>query len=179
MRTNRSAIAGIVVGLGVGLVLGLGISVGIKVTPDRWWALAGSLLGAIVAIAGSIFAIHYEADQSETAERRRLADQIDGTLKLVADVHAAAKVVPPRYTDMRSAMRQIASEHQHLWTAMQKLKHTSAEIARASKFIIQGHADQVNMLAGRNQHDTWNNDTVKHVSALQKQLERARAELRV
>ena len=97
----------------------------------------------------------------------------------VADVHAAAKVVPPRYTDMRSAMRQIASEHQHLWTAMQKLKHTSAEIARASKFIIQGHADQVNMLAGRNQHDTWNNDTVKHVSALQKQLERARAELRV
>jgi hypothetical protein len=131
-----------------------------------------------LAIAGAIIAIHYEASQKEKAERRRLADEIDGALKYARDYELAAAGDAPDYDRMRQAMKRIHGEYQHISNAMRAFKDTSAEIARAAKLLVPGHADQVHLLASRNKHATWDADANKHMRAVRRTLERAKAELR-
>lgn len=178
MRDLRSSAAVLVVGVGLGLVAGLFIAAKVTITEDRWWALAGSALGAMLAIAGSLFVVHYESRQSERADRRRLADQINGILKLLSDTEVAAREVPPLYVKMREAIRSAAAEYQLLYGAVQQVKHTSVEIARASKFIGQNNADGLGMFASSNHDSAWDENVRKHIANLQRSLTRAKAELR-
>jgi hypothetical protein len=178
MRGGYATFAGIVAGLIVGLLIGLAIAEPLQIDSSRWWALAGSALGAALAVSGAILAIHYEARQKERAERRRLADEIDGALKHVRDYERAAAGELPDEAQMRKAMKLVHGEYQHISNAMRSYKHTSAEIARAAKLLVPGHADQAHMLAGRNRHDSWDADANKHMRAVRRTLEKAKAELR-
>jgi hypothetical protein len=179
VRDLRSSFAALVVGIGLGLVAGLYIAAKVQITEDRWWALAGSALGAILAISGSIFVVHYESGQSERADRRRLADQIDGIMRNLGHVDEAAKQVPPAYVQMRESMKLVTSEYRHLFNAAREAKNTSVEVARAAKSLPESQADSLTMYASSNHDRTWDAEVARQVAALRKALTKARAELRV
>ena len=54
MSENRATIAALVVGLLIGAVVGLAIGAMLQITSDQWWALAGSAVGAVLAIFGAV-----------------------------------------------------------------------------------------------------------------------------
>lgn len=146
MSEIKSSLATLVIGLLLGFVGGLFIAAATRPTSDQLWSLAGSAGGAIVAIASGIWLFHYQSNETEKGERRRIRDLIDGALAHVKVFYDAEGESFKRYSDMSNAMRDAVAEYRIAHEAARKHQHESGEIARAAKHFRPAIADQVEMV---------------------------------
>lgn len=175
----RLVIAGLIAGLIVGAIGGLFFAAKVQITSDQWWSLAGSLGGVILAIAGSIIVFHYQSTESERADRKRIAKQIESAMRHVKTFERAASSASPDVETMRREMRQMAQEHNIVKRSLEQFRHTSSEIARASKHFGTAVPDRVSALAGYQEKDNWSSEAIEAVRHLKRVLEVGHAELRV
>ena len=178
MSVLRSSIAFLIVGLLLGTVLGLFIARGVEPSADELWSLIGSAGGAIVAIASGIWLFHYQQNEGEKAERRRIKSLIDGALIHVEAFYRAERESSPRFTDMATEMDLMVQEYRIVLDAVRKVQHTSGEIARASKYLGTHVPDEVEMI-GDSSELRRPGCARSTVAGLEQSLRDARSELRV
>jgi len=147
LHPERESFAALIVGLVIGALAGLFVGAKVHIESDQWWSLAGSAAGAIVAITGGVWLFHYQQRVGGRAERLRIADQIDAALKQVATFNQIAAESFVRYTDLQTVMWELASEYDAIHDTVKQLKHTSAEIARASTHLYEGFSSQIGAAA--------------------------------
>jgi len=146
-RPQIQSFCALVIGLILGGVVGLFLGAHIQIKSDQWWSLAGSAAGAIVAIAGGLWLFHYQQDVSGRADRLRIADQIGSVLERVAIFDEITAESSVRYADLQTVMWEMASEYDSIQETVQRLKHTSAQIARAATHLYEGFSSQISAAA--------------------------------
>jgi len=172
---RRQSFAALLVGLAIGLLAGLFVGAQVHIGSDQWWSLAGSAAGAIVAIAGGVWLFHYQQEVSGRADRNRIVDQIDSALKHTATFKRIAGEDSVRYVDLQTVMWELASEYDSIQETVQRLKHTSAEIARASTHLYEGPSGQITAAAQSPSHDQiWLPAAQSDVEELEASLQSAR-----